>query len=193
MRVGGEIDAEEEHDQARAEQPDNGESDRRRPGGDAPGAQEFAEHVNEVDILEKIGLIGEGRDLLGQGGGARCDPAGKLSDLLGQRRSRRPEHQNEEQRDGQHDDGEHQQPRQLGEIGQRPARAIEHDGQQDSGKGQQHRGARIPETDRKGDDADGSSGHLCRRGHVARLGRLRCFHAGPWRVAQDWLGHGNLA
>ena len=94
-----------------AEQPDYGEGDRRRAGRDAPRAQESAQQLNEMDILQEIGLIGEGRDLFSKSGGAGCDGSGKLSDLLRKRWARRRQDRGEEQGNGQDGRGEHEQPR----------------------------------------------------------------------------------
>ena len=92
-----EIDAEEEHDEPRAEQPDDGDRNRGRARGDAPWAQEFADDVDEVDVLEDGSLIGEARKLLGEARGAGSEAARELGDLLGERGSRGGEHDHEEE------------------------------------------------------------------------------------------------
>ncbi len=154
VRIGGEIDAEEDHDEARAEQTDDGQRDRGGARGDAPRAEEPAQQLHQIDVLQEIGLIGEARHFLGQGRGAGGDAAGKLGDLKRERRPRRDDDQTEKYRDHEHHGGKHEHPRQLGEIGKRPACAIEHDGQQDAGKGEQDRGSRVPKADGDGKDAD---------------------------------------
>ena len=194
MRVGGEIDAEEQHDQPGAEQTDNGQRHRGRPGGDSPGAEESAQHLHRIDILQEIGLIGESRELLGQRGGAGGDAAGEAGDLLGERWAGGDEHHGEEQGNQQHQCGEHQQPRQLGKLGQRSACAIQHDSQQDSGEGQQDRGARIPKADGESEYAQDPRRHVRRRRHVARTDCGTILRAAFGRLAQSGLGrHDTLA
>jgi hypothetical protein len=176
--VGGEIDAEEKNDQTSAEQSDDRERDRGRAGGDTPRAQEFAEDLDEVDVLEDRGLIGEARELLGEAGRAYGEAARELGDLLGESRPRSGEHEQEEDRRRQHHHGKHQEPRQLGELGERLARAVEHDGEQDAGEGEQDGSPRIPQADGGSDDGDHRCGNLGDPRGVAR--------AAPPRLARNW-------
>ncbi len=88
-----------------------------------------------------------------------------------------------------HHGGQHDQARQAGELGQRPARAIEHDGEQDAGKRQQDRGPRVPQADRKGEHADHGGGDLGGARHFGSAEPKPVLGALPRGIARWLAGH----
>ena len=194
MRIGGEIDAEEHHDQSGAEHAEDGNGDRGRPGGDTPLAHEVAEKLDQIDLLEDRRPVGEARKPRCKGHGAGSDALRELGGLLGERRSRRPHRERKTGRDGHRHDGEHQQARQAGERGKLAACAVEHDGEQDPGKGEEDRGLRVPQGESGRDDGERGGGDLRRPRGSHGSGRRRQGDWGVLSVAQGRLaGHGCLA
>ena len=190
MRIGREVDAEEEHDQQAADRAKDGNRNRGRAARDAPGA-ELPEELGEVDVLEQVPLIGRDRDLLAEIGDAARDALAKLSNLGGDGRARSGNDRGDNGRDQSHDRRERGKARQPRRPRNDAARTIKHDGQQNAGKTEKYGGPRKPQrgSDGENDDRTGRGPHRRVKHRPPRS--LRLADDGLVKAAHA-VGHGRF-
>jgi hypothetical protein len=169
VRIDGEINAEEQHNQGRADCAEHRHCERGGTAGDTPWA-ELIEQLGDANVLEQIAVVRGRGHLFGERGHAGGDAGRDLRGLLCDLRPRPDHDEDQKAGDEHHHDEQRDEPRHLGEVGKRVARAIKRDGEKDAGEAEKDRGARVPQRGGDGDDddetdrgADGAVGHRGRQ------------------------------